>query len=261
MDGRRRNRRDYGYDYGQNRVQSRRNVDTYFARNFGFIPVPRRQNPSRSNRRQNNLPPKNGPRLRIPQPRLNMRSGDNRQGLRLGNRRPPQQLQNNRPRGIPQQRGRGRGRGRERGGRNPNPNNNNNGNSNNQRRRNDNRSKNILQNNKPKQNTLNRRVQRRNVGPIGKLDIGNLGPEVVNTDLLQIFSIYGRLKRCAVIFQDGVSTGKGVVQFESRVCAQRAENDLNGTLLKSTNITVQLVKRKKKEENDNTIAVAKDVNM
>jgi hypothetical protein len=256
MDGRRRNRRDYDFQYKQNRAQSRRNVDTYFARNFGFIPVPLKLNASRS-RRQNNLPLQNIPRLRNPQPRPNLRSGDNRQGLRLGGRRPEQQ-QNNRPQGVPQQRNRGRGRGRGRGGRNPNPINNN-GN-NNQRRRN-NKSKNILQNNKPKQNTLNRRAKRRNIGPIGKLDIGNLGPDVVNTDLLQIFSIYGRLKRCAVIFQDGASTGKGVVQFESRVCAQRAENDLNGTLLKSTNITVQLSKRKKKEETENASAVAKDVNM
>lgn len=243
MEGRRRPRRNYD-NYRQNRIVTRtRNLDNFYASNFGIYP--RRQQPVRSNRgQQQQLAPLRNPRrgrpptrnVRLDQP-LTQRNPRRRIQRRVVNRN------GNVNNPVP--------RNNQRNRRNT-PNN-----GNQQRRR---RNQNAELQKPTIRKVVDRRVSRRRLGPVGKLEISNLGPDVVNTDLLQIFSVYGRLKRCAVLFSEGASTGKGVVQYFSRVCAQRAQNDLNNTFLKSTNIAVNLVQKANKKANlkDNS---AQDTNM
>lgn len=241
MDGRRRFRRNYD-NFRENRVMTRtRNLDNFYSKNFGIYP--RRQ---QQQRRSNNRGPQMIPMRPLPRGdrRGPMRSNRIDQGPRRRiDRRPLRNQRNNQPmrRNVqnfgnnPQQRQRQI------------------------RRRNPNTEIQV-----PRQRrVVDRRTNRRRAGPVGKLEISNLDPDVVNTDLLQIFSVYGRLKRCAVLFNEGASTGKGVVQYFSRVCAQRAQNDLNNTRVKGTNISVHLVQRQKKNNNNNNIEdnAAQDTNM
>ena len=247
-------RRNYAFDnFRRNKLNQRKNVDEYFSRNFGANP--RRSRRAASARASRNIKNINEPnQLNAP------RSGINRN---ISN--------NNRLRNLSGMNNRGRGKLRL-GRRNINAFNknkkiNNNNSSkirgrNQQRRRENNQSKKLTNNNiKAKQNTQVKRVMRRNVGPIGKLELSNLSPEIMNKDLIEIFSIYGKLKRCAVLFQDNQSTGRGVVQYVSRANAQRAFTDLQGTCIKGSFITINYVGKKKKEENNNQINADADINM
>ena len=263
----RRNRRNYAFDnYRQNRNNQRnRNVDEFFNRNFGG------GNMMRRNRRDSNQMQSSGKRnapLALRAPRTsNLRRNDNNNNNNNNNRR-----NNNRNTMANNNNGQGRsGRGRMVLGNRRNNNNNSNGNNNNpirsrgnnqQRRRNQNQN-NLLNNNQGKIGTRVRRVLRRNAGPVGKLDLSNLSPDIINKDLIEVFSVYGRLKRCAVLFQENQSTGRGVVQYESRANAQRAFHDLQGTCIKGSYVNINLVGKKKKEskalENNNNNTG--DVNM
>ena len=269
-------RRNYAFDnYRKNRLnERRRNVDDYFNRNFGQ--APRRSNRTASVRASHNLKNNsiNAPnQLRAP------RTGG------IGNRRGNNNNNNNNNHTNNKLRNsvgfNNRGRGKIRLGRRPGNNNRNNTNNNNnnniknnsnngvanrrgrnQQRRRDNNQENLIRKNQPKQNTKEKRVLRRSNGPIGKLELSNLSPDIMNKDLIEIFSVYGRLKRCAVIFQDNQSTGRGVVQYDSRANAQRAYNDLQGTNIKNSFISINYVGKKKKEtpENNENIPTT-DINM
>lgn len=86
------------------------------------------------------------------------------------------------------------------------------------------------------------------VSPL-KISISNLSPETINEDLVTIFGIYGRLKRCAVFFKNGTSTCRGVVQYTKQDCANRAFNDLNKTVHKGNVIILEFDSRGHKKNN------------
>lgn len=115
-------------------------------------------------------------------------------------------------------------------------------NNNNQRKRRRNVNTNIMKKELPKNNQMrrqgNRTIRRSLQNKQKKKDEGllylyNLSPETINTDLKEIFEPYGRLKRCAVFFDlnTHISKERGVIQFTSKVNAQKAMNDLNGKIL------------------------------
>lgn len=81
--------------------------------------------------------------------------------------------------------------------------------------------------------------------PLGKIDVKNLSADTINEDLINVFGAYGRLKRCAVFFKDGKSTQEGVVQYFDIKCSHRAFNDLNGTIIKGSNILLSFATKKK----------------
>jgi len=229
-----RGRRNYVYDdFRRNRID--------FGRNFGNFQDKGFRNQSRQPRRNNNNNGYRDSRYRNPQRQVRNRLPQNQRGFNNIQRRRfgPNQRNRNQPnnrefrdRQFPQQQ------------------------RNNNRRRRQNRNQYQNQNqgqqgqwqNQRMRNLQSRRLGRR-AAPIGKINITNLGEEVVNEDLITIFGAYGRLKRCAVFFKDSVSTRTGVVQFYSRACAQRAFHDLNGTLLKSTNISLEIDKGRKDFQN------------
>lgn len=217
MDRRNRGRRNYALDsYRSETMNARnRNLDKYFSANFG----PRQRNSRRNNNSYDYLPQRRGPG---PQQRRNdqvQSRGNGPLQQRRGPRRVPA------PRNLPLQNNRGSVKGQN------NP----------QRRQPIRNRQRKLQNEQQPKNIGNRqtkRILRRRPVPIGKLDIENIGEDVINEDLITIFGAYGRLQRCAVLFKDGVSLKRGVVQYASRACAQRACHDLNGTLVKGSNISV-----------------------
>ena len=74
------------------------------------------------------------------------------------------------------------------------------------------------------------RVQTRGQSRGGKsqLNVSNLDPSTNNEDLKNHFITYGKLKRCAVIYdKEGNSTTVAKVQYTSHLSAQKATSDLN----------------------------------
>jgi hypothetical protein len=218
MDRRNRGRRNYAFDnYRSETMNARnRNLEKYFSANFG----PRQRNIRRNNNAYDYLPQRRGP---APQQRRNEQLQNRRNGPFQQSRR---QRRLQAPRNLPLQDNRVQVRRQ----------NNNSG-----RREPIRTRQRKLQNQQQPKNIGNRqtkRILRRRSVPIGKLDIENIGEDVINEDLITIFGAYGRLQRCAVLFKDGISLKKGVVQYASRACAQRACHDLNGTFVKGSNISV-----------------------
>ncbi len=225
-----RGRRNYVYDdFRRNRIDYGRNFDNFRDKGYN---QPRRQPRRRNNdnfRDSRNINPQRQVRNRLPQNQRGFNNNPRRLGPNPRNRNQNQPINRQfRDRQLPQQRNFNRSR----------------------RNRNQNQNQNQVQGrqgqrqNQGMGNIQRRRIDRR-AAPIGKINIGNLGEEVVNEDLITIFGAYGRLKRCAVFFKDFVSTRTGVVQFYSRACAQRAFHDLNGTFVKSTNISLEIDKGRK----------------
>jgi hypothetical protein len=220
MDYNRRPRRDYQYEnYQRNRIErTNRNINRFFESNFGskrrrdnydYIDRrPRRNyNNYRENRRRDEYEVRRQPQRQFDR------------GLRIGNRR------NDRlRRGIRRDEGQRRGLRLDR-------------NEQGQRRG-------MRRNEKRIGFRNGRREERRIFGrkrlPIGKILVSNLPAEAINDDLITIFGAYGRLKRCAVIFENNESTRTGVVQYFSKACTERAVHDLNGTFVKGNNIHLQL---------------------
>lgn len=231
MDYNRRPRQNYQYDkFQRNRIErTNRNVNRYFESNFGngnrrrdnrnydFVDRrPRRDYNYLPIRRRNN---QFEPRRQ--EPRREPRRQFNR-GIRLGTRTNVNvELRGgNRRRNEREVRGRGRGRGRFR----------------NERRE--------------------ERIFGRRSLPIGKIIVSNLPAEAINDDLITIFGAYGRLKRCAVIFENNESTRTGVVQYFSKACTERALHDLNGTLVKGSNIHLELEDTRRKNNKQGQVVAA-----
>jgi hypothetical protein len=229
MDYNRRPRQNYQYDkFQRNRIErTNRNVNRYFEANF-VDRRPRRDNRNydfvdrRQRRDYNNYLPNRRRNNQFQQRRQEPRRQFNR-GLRLGTRT------NVELRGIRNEqvlrRGNRRGNRNEVRG----------------RFRNERREERIF--------------GRRNL-PIGKIIVSNLPAEAINDDLITIFGAYGRLKRCAVIFENNESTRTGVVQYFSKACTERALHDLNGTLVKGSNIHLELedTRRKNNKQGQNVAA-------
>ena len=217
MDRRNRGRRNYALDtYRSETMNARnRNLEKYFSANFG----PRQRNTRRNINSYEYLPQRRGPG---PQQRRNDQVQP-RGNVPLQQRRGPRRMQA--PRNMPLQNNRGQVRRQNNPGR---------------REPLRNRQGKLQNQQQPKNigNRQTKRILRRRAVPIGKLDIENIGDDVINEDLITIFGAYGRLQRCAVLFKDEVSLKKGVVQYASRACAQRACHDLNGTFVKGSNISV-----------------------
>jgi hypothetical protein len=77
-----------------------------------------------------------------------------------------------------------------------------------------------------------KRVTRRNNNPKSqknKLTIENISIETNNNELAELFTPYGKLLKCSIIYdENNRSTGKGVVEFEKTDSAKLAKNDLQG---------------------------------
>lgn len=97
-----------------------------------------------------------------------------------------------------------------------------------------------------------RRINRRRSAALAlKIFVSNLSPETVNDDLITIFGVYGRLKKCEVILKNSVSTCTGIVQYFQQPCANRAFNDLNKTLHKGNIITLEFNRKGHKKHHQN----------
>jgi len=108
-------------------------------------------------------------------------------------------------------------------------------------------------NNNPSTRMKNR-LGRRNKDS-GLLYLYGLSPETVNIDIMNSFSPYGKLKRCAVFFDrlTKESKCKGVVQFTNQAVAQRAFGDLNSkvlnldTMIKGKSLEIKYATQVRKE--------------
>ena len=218
MDYNRRPRQNYQYDkFQRNRIErTNRNVNRYFESNFGS----RRRRDNRNYDFVDRRPRRDYNYLPIR--RRNNQFEPRRQfnrGLRLGARTNVELRGGNRRRNERREnRNEARGRGRFRNGR------------------------------------REERIFGRRSLPIGKIIVSNLPAEAINDDLITIFGAYGRLKRCAVIFENNESTRTGVVQYFSKACTERALHDLNGTLVKGSNIHLQLEDTRRKNNKQGQVA-------
>lgn len=77
-------------------------------------------------------------------------------------------------------------------------------------------------------NRLNRRGPKQR-SQANKLSIENIAVDANNNELAEIFSPYGKIVKCSIIYdENNRSTGKGIVEFDSIDASKLAKNDLNG---------------------------------
>lgn len=77
-------------------------------------------------------------------------------------------------------------------------------------------------------NRLNRRGPKQR-SQANKLSIENIAIDTNNNELAEIFSPYGKIVKCSIIYdENNRSTGKGIVEFDSVDASKLAKNDLNG---------------------------------
>lgn len=82
--------------------------------------------------------------------------------------------------------------------------------------------------------------------PLAKLFVNNLPTKVENSELNDLFSEYGYLTKCKLIYDDfGRPKGRAVVVYESKEDAERAIHALDGNELDGKVISVELAPSKK----------------
>lgn len=90
---------------------------------------------------------------------------------------------------------------------------------------------------------VNRRIQGPRVSQ-NKVSIENIGVDTNNSELAEIFSPYGKIIKCSIIYdENNRSTGKGIVEFDNADSAKLAKNDLNGKFMLIINSNRNIVER------------------
>eukprot|EP00051_Salpingoeca_urceolata_P025327 m.451737 g.451737 ORF g.451737 m.451737 type:complete len:196 (-) comp20325_c1_seq1:254-841(-) len=76
----------------------------------------------------------------------------------------------------------------------------------------------------------------------GKLNVSNLGHDVIEEDMRELFSKFGKLKEAFIHFdRSGRSLGSATVNFTSRSAAVAAMKEYNGVLLDGKPMKIELV--------------------
>ena len=82
--------------------------------------------------------------------------------------------------------------------------------------------------------------------------VSNLSTNVINDDLVELFSMYGEVSFSAIVRdkENGRSKGRAFIEMPYEAQAQQAIAALNGTLLDGKEITVQKIESKAGEFNN-----------
>lgn len=90
---------------------------------------------------------------------------------------------------------------------------------------------------------------------VGNLFVNGLDKSIDHKELSDAFSIFGNILSCKILYdENGQSTGRGFVHFETAQAAEAAIAQCNGSLLRDKKITVAHFKSKKERMTDQALA-------
>lgn len=83
---------------------------------------------------------------------------------------------------------------------------------------------------------------------VGNIFINHLDKSIDNKELYDLFAAFGNILSCKVASDENGSRGYGFVHFETREAAEKAIEDMNGTLVKERKVFVGQFKRPNQRE-------------